>query len=284
MIQALDYFALLVKPADPLQGEGSIPLFEAAAAVAQHAYPSLDLMAVQDEVDTLAKRIRNRLPDSAPPIRRLQLLNHFFFQEIGFAGNFNHYHDPDNSYLHRVLATRRGIPISLAVLYIEIGRQIGLNLKGISFPGHFLMKMSVDSGDIILDPVNGASLSLEELEERLAPLFERSADPSRIPVAAYLQAAHPRDILARMLRNLKFIFEENQQWQKMLDVQQRLVLLLPDDVIEVRNRGQAYVHLNRPQAALEDLETYVNRRPDAADADAIRRQLPALREASRRLS
>lgn len=278
MIQALDYFGLLV------QQDDAIPLFEAAAAIAQHADPTVDPTTVQNEVDALAVRIRRRIPSDAPPIRRLQLLNHFFYQEIGFGGNFNHYHDADNSYLHRVLATRRGIPISIAVIYMEIGRQIGLDMQGISFPGHFLMKLSVSPGDIILDPLNGASLSLEELEERLAPLFERSSDPSRIPVATYLQAAHPREILARMLRNLRFIFEENQQWQKMLEVQQRLVLLLPGDAVEVRNRGQAYAQLNCPQAALADLEYYVNRRPDAADAESIRKQLPTLRTAARRLN
>jgi regulator of sirC expression with transglutaminase-like and TPR domain len=276
MIQVIDYFKLLV------QQEDAIPQFEAAAAIAQHAHPSVDLVAVQNEVDALATRVRRRIPSDAAPIRRLQMLNHFFYQEIGFGGNFNYYHDADNSYLHRVLATRRGIPISLAVLYIEIGQQIGLDLKGISFPGHFLMKLSVPPGDIILDPINGASLSLEELEERLTPLFERASDRSKVPVATYLQAAHPREILARMLRNLRFIFEENQQWQKMLEVQQRLVLLLPGDAIEVRNRGQAYLHLNCPQAALADFEHYVSRRPDAADADAIRRQLPALRDAARK--
>lgn len=278
MIPALDYFALLV------QQDDAIPLFEAATAIAQHAYPDVDLVAVQNEVDALASRLRRRIPTDAVPIRRLQMLNHFFYQEIGFGGNFNHYHDADNSYLHRVIASRRGIPISLAVIYIELAQQIGLDMKGVSFPGHFLMKLSVTPGDIVLDPLNGASLSLEELEERLAPLFERAHDPSRIPVSTYLQAAHPREILARMLRNLRFIFEENQQWQKLLEVQERLVLLLPGDAIEVRNRGQAYAQLNCPQAALADLEHYVNRRPDAADADAIRRQLPALRDAARRLN
>lgn len=278
MIQVLDYFKLLVKQ------EAEIPLFEAAAAIAQHASPTVDLEAVQNEVDALARRVRRRIPADATPIRRLQILNHFFYQEIGFGGNFNHYHDADNSYLHRVLQTRRGIPISLAVVYMELGRQIGLDLKGISFPGHFLMKLSVQPGDVVIDPMNGASLSLEELEERLTPLFERSPNPSRIPVATYLQAAQPREILARMLRNLRYIFEENQQWQKMLEIQQRLVLLFPGDAIEIRNRGQAYAYLNCPQAALADFEHYVDRKPDAADADAIRRQLPGLRSAARRLS
>src|SRR3546814_7075102 len=106
-----------------------------------------------------------RLPGDASDTQKLLMLNHYFYNQLGVSGNVNDYYHPDNSYLHRVLETRRGIPISLAVLYMELAQQIRLNVRGISFPGHFLMKLSVQSGDIILDPFNGASLSREELEE-----------------------------------------------------------------------------------------------------------------------
>ncbi|TFW06140.1 tetratricopeptide repeat protein [Oxalobacteraceae bacterium OM1] len=277
-IKALDYFASLV------QQDDSIPLFEAALAIAQDADPQLDLTATQAEVDTLAARLQRRLPSDASSVQKLRLLNHFFYQELGFAGNVNDYYDPDNSYLHRVLSTRRGIPISLAVLYMELAQQIGLNVKGVSFPGHFLMKMSIQSGDIVLDPFNGASLSREELEERLEPYFEHNRYPGAIPLAYYLHAAHPREILARMLRNLKALFLEHTRWQRVLGVQQRLVILLPDDITERRDRGLAFANLECPQAALDDLEAYLAERPHAADADTLRRKLPELRLASRRLN
>ena len=272
MLKSLDYFAALVRQDD------SIPLFEAALAIAQDADPAMDLIEPQAEIDTLAAKLLRRLPSDASHLQKLRMLNHYFYRELGFGGNVNDYYDPDNSYLHRVIHTRRGIPISLAVVYMELAQQIGLNVKGISFPGHFLMKLSVQSGDIILDPFNGASLSREELEERLEPY---AAD---MPLAAHLQAAGPREILVRMLRNLKSLFVERQQWQRLLGVQKRLVILLPDEIAERRDRGLAYANLECPQAALRDLESYLAERPYAADAEVLRSKLPELREASRKLN
>jgi regulator of sirC expression with transglutaminase-like and TPR domain len=278
MINSLDYFAALV------QQDESIPLFEAALAIAQDSAPELDLTAQQVEVDMLAAKLQRRLPADVSDVQKLRMLNHFFYHELGFAGNPNDYYDPDNSYLHRVITTRRGIPISLAVVYMELAQQIGLNIKGISFPGHFLMKLSVQSGDIILDPFNGTSLSREELEERLEPFFAQQAYRTDISLATYLQDAHPREILVRMLRNLKALFIEHPQWQRVLGVQQRLVILLPDDITERRDRGLAYASLECPQAALQDLEAYLAERPYAADAEAIREKLSELRDACKRLN
>jgi regulator of sirC expression with transglutaminase-like and TPR domain len=278
VINALDYFSSLV------QQDDSIPLFEAALSIAQDVDPQLDLAGTQAQVDLLAARLQRRLASDASSIQKLRLLNHYFYRELGFAGNINDYYDPDNSYLHRVLSTRRGIPISLAVLYMELAQQIGLNVKGVSFPGHFLMKLSVQSGDIVLDPFNGASLSREELEERLEPYFEQQSYPGAIPLAYYLHAAHPREILVRMLRNLKALFVERMRWQRVLGVQQRLVILLPDEINERRDRGLAYANLECPQAALEDLEAYLAERPRASDAEVIRSKLPELRQASKRLN
>lgn len=272
----LEYFASLVRQDD------SIPLFESALALGQDVYPDLDFYACQIEMDTLALKLKQRLSSDASHIQKLRMLNHFFFQELAFAGNINNYYDPDNSYIHRVITSRRGIPISLAVVYMELGQQIGLNMKGISFPGHFLMKLSVQSGDIVLDPMNGASLSREELEERLEPYLEQQEYGDELPLAAYLRAAHPREILTRMLRNLKAIFVDGHQWQRVLDVQERLVILLPDEITERRDRGLAYANLAEPQAALDDIEAYLALRPDAEDADTMRQKLPELRHASRR--
>lgn len=278
VIKTLDYFASLV------QQDDSIPLFEAALAIAQDAEPQLDLAATQAEVDTLAVRLKQRLAADASGVQKLRLLNHFFYQELGFAGNVNDYYDPGNSYMHRVLSTRRGIPISLAVLYMELGQQIGLNIKGVSFPGHFLMKLSVQAGDIVIDPFNGASLSREELEERLEPYFEQRRHPADFQLGTYLQAARPREILARMLRNLKALFVDHMCWDKLLQVQERLVILLPDDLAERRDRGLAYANLECPHAALQDFEAYLAERPHASDAELLRSKLPELREASKKLN
>ena len=277
MIKPLDYFAALV------QQDDSIPLFEAAIALAQDTEPQLDLAAVQAEMDLLSARLRKRIPVDAGSIQKVQLLNQYFYRELGFASNLNNYYDPENSYLHRVLKTRRGIPISLAMLHIEMAQQIGLDIKGISFPGHFLMKLSIPSGDVILDPVNGASLSRGELEDRLEPFVEQIRRVGK-PLAGYLEAASARDILVRMLRNLKSLYLDQSRWKLLLDVQQRLLILLPNDISERRDRGLAFSHLDCPQAALDDMQAYLAQRPYAADAEEVRSKLPMLRLACRRLN
>lgn len=278
-LTSLDYFASLVRQDD------SIPLFESALTLGQDFYPEMDFAEEEMALDSLALKLRQRLPSDASQIQKLRMLNQFFFQELAFAGNVNNYYDPDNSYIHRVISTRRGIPISLAVVYIELAQQIGLDMKGVSFPGHFLMKLSVQSGEIVLDPMNGSSLSREELEERLEPFLAHQQEEEfgdELPLAAYLRAAHPREILARMLRNLKAIFMESQRWQQVLDVQERLVILLPEEVTEKRDRGLAFANLGMAQAALEDLEAYLALRPYAEDAPNLREMLPDLREALRK--
>jgi regulator of sirC expression with transglutaminase-like and TPR domain len=277
-INTLEYFSTLV------QQDDGLPLFEAALAIAQDAEPELDLATTQAEVDTLAARLQQRLPEDASALQKLRLLNHYFYRELGFSGNLNDYYHPDNSYLHRVIHTRRGIPISLAVLYMELAQQIGLNVQGISFPGHFLMKLSVQSGEVVLDPFNGASLSREELEERLEPYILQQDFPDDFQLNAYLATASARDILVRMLRNLKDLFMQQERWQRLLEVQERLLILLPREIIERRDRGLAYAHLECPQAALQDLETYIEQRPYAMDVAELRAMLPGLREASGRLN
>ena len=278
MIKPLDYFAALV------QQDDAIPLFEAALSIAQDEDPALDLTACMVELDKLAIQLKRRLPSDVGQIPKLRLLNQFFYQELGFAGNVNDYYDPNNSYLHKVLLSRRGIPISLAVIYMELAQQVGLNVRGISFPGHFLMKLSVKNGDIILDPFNGASLSREELEERLEPYFLQPQDSASLPMASLLEDAQPRVILVRMLHNLKALYAEHPRWQQFLNVQQRLVVLLPDEISERRDRGLAFANLDCPQAALQDLEAYLVRCPDASDAELLRDRLSDLRAATRKLN
>ncbi|CAN5309841.1 tetratricopeptide repeat protein [soil metagenome] len=275
MIKSLDYFDALVKQDD------SIPLFEAALSIAQDADPQLDLNAAQAEMDTFAATLQKRLPSDASHVQKLRMLNHFFYRELGFSGNVNDYHNPENSYLHRVISSRRGIPISLAVTYMELAQQIGLDVLGVSFPGHFLMKLSLQSGEVVLDPLDGASLSREKLEERLEPYLAQGDYSGHAPLARHLIAAHPREILVRMLHNLKALFLGDHEWGRLLNVQQRLVILLPEDMAERRDRGLAYANLADPTAALQDLEAYLAECPYSTDAEMLRSRLPELREASK---
>lgn len=276
MIKSLDYFALLVSQDD------TIPLLEAALAIAQGIDEGLDFDATLSTIDRFAATVQRRLAPDMADIQKLRILNQFFYRELGFGGNLNHFYDVGNSLLPQVIATRRGIPISLAVLFMEIAQQIGLQVKGIAFPGHFLMRLSVASGEIILDPLSGSSLTREMLEEWLLPYIEPAANPLKNVLTHYLQAVSPRAMLARMLRNLKTILADDGNWRAFLAVQQRLVILLPDDIAERRDRGLAYANLAIPQPALQDLESYLAKRPYAADAAMLREKLPGLREACKR--
>jgi regulator of sirC expression with transglutaminase-like and TPR domain len=269
---ALEYFAALV--AD----DASLSLIEAAASIAQDEFPALDIQAVLAEVDALAAKLKRRLPADAVPVQRLRWLNRFFFQELGFAGNVNNYYDPANSYLHNVLETRRGIPITLAVLYIEIATQIGLTARGVSFPGHFLIKLKMPQGEVVIDPFTGQSLSREELNELLAP-YKRDRGLQGdfdVPLGLFLQAASAREVLARMLRNLKEIHRGAADPLRLLAVLQRLVVLLPQVWEERRDRGIAYADLGDDIAAARDLTFYLENAPDAQDRHAVAERLARL--------
>lgn len=268
----LGYFAALVA-----EDEG-FALLEAAICVAQDDHPELDVQAVLAEIDGLAAKLKARLPADASALRRLQSMNQYFFVELGFAGNVNNYYDRGNSYLHQVLATRRGIPITLALLYCELASQLGLTARGVSFPGHFLIKLRLPQGEVVIDPFNGRSLSREELDERLGPYRARQglAGDFEVPLGLFLQAAPARDVLARLLFNLKEIAHTAEDWPRLLAVQQRLVLLLPQDAEQLRDRGLTWAELGRPAEAADDLSAYLSARPDAADAPALRERLAEL--------
>ncbi|HOY34182.1 tetratricopeptide repeat protein [Piscinibacter sp.] len=270
---ALDYFTSLV--AD----DASLPLVEAAAAIAQDEYPGLDTQAVLAEIDALADRLKRRIPADAVPVQRLRWLNRFFFQELGFGGNVNNYYDPGNSYLHLVLSTRRGIPITLAVLYIELATQVGLTARGVSFPGHFLVKLKMPQGEVVIDPFTGHSLSREELDDLLLP-YKRNRGllgEFDAPLGLFLQAAQPRDVVARMLRNLKEIHRSAEDWPRLMAVLQRLVVLLPQAWEERRDRGLTYAELGQEAAAVGDLADYLEHAGDAQDRQAITARLSELR-------
>jgi regulator of sirC expression with transglutaminase-like and TPR domain len=268
---ALDYFATLV--AD----DASLPLLEAAVSIAQDDLPGLDVQDVLAQVDVLADRLRRRLPADAPALQRLRLLNRYFFQELGFAGNVNDYYDPANSLLPAVMESRRGIPITLAVLYVEIATQAGLPAHGIAFPGHFLVRVQMPRGDVVIDPFSGQSLSREDLEERLLPYRQhlvRGQDVAA-PLAVFLQPASGRAILARMLHNLREVYRSLSDWSRVERVQARLVVLLPESWEEHRDHALVLARLGQSQRASRALAVYLQHRPGASDAAALRKQLQA---------
>jgi regulator of sirC expression with transglutaminase-like and TPR domain len=267
----LDYFAALVRD------DAHLPLTEAAFAVAQGAYPALDVQTELIKLDELAAPLVRAIPKDAPPAYRLRALRQYFFQELGFKGNRERYYEPANSYLNKVLEQRQGIPISLAVLFMEVAHQAGLKVEGISFPGHFLMKVPAQNGlmhEVIIDPFTGGAESRESVEKRM---LHQPANPAdALTVALYLQSATSRDVLARMLRNLQGIYRHLESWRNLLAVQQRIVILLPGDMTAVRDRGYSYVRVGEFEQAREDLQAYLDAKPFADDAGDVQEQLGLL--------
>lgn len=270
----LEYFASLV------ESDADFPLLEAAVSLAQDEYPDLDVQQVLGEVDQLLARLKRRLPADAAPLQKLRAVNQFFYSDLRFAGNVNHYHDPDNSYLSVVLRTRRGIPISLAVLWLELAQGLGLAARGVGFPGHFMLKVNLPQGQVVIDPLDGQSMSREELAERLAPYRRHRGqlDEFEVPLGLYLQVAPPRDIIGRMLRNLKEIHTNQQDWARLIAVQDRLLVLLPRAWSEYRDRGLAQAEMGNTGRALADLETYLANAEEGAQRKAIAARVAELKK------
>ncbi len=272
----LQYFSSLV------QSDEHFPLLETAISLAQDEYPDLDVQQVLSDVDQLLARIKRRLPADASALQKLRLLNQFFFHDLNFGGNVNDYYDPDNSYVNVVLKTRRGIPITLAVMWLELAGGLGLNVRGVAFPGHFMVKVNLPKGQVVIDPFTGQSLSREELSERLEPFRQRSTglDEFDTPIGLYLQSTPPREIISRMLRNLKEIHKTQEDWQRLIAVEDRLIVLQPDVWAEYRDRGLAWAVQGHADRAVPDLEKYLAFAEDALDLDAIAERLSQLRRQS----
>jgi len=271
----LEYFSTLVR------SDEDFPLLEAAISIGQDEYPDLDVQQVLGEVDQLLARLKRRVPADAVPLQKLRAINQFFFRDLSFRGNVNNYYDPDNSYVSVVLKTRCAIPISLAVLWLELAQGLGLAARGVGFPGHFMVKVNLPKGQVVIDPMDGQSLSREQLAERLEPFRRRSGlvDEFEVPLGLYLQATPAREIIARMLRNLKEIYRTQEDWPRMLAVQDRLVILLPQAWAEYRDRGLAHAELGHSAEAVDDLEQYLANVEEALDLDAISARVAELRRA-----
>jgi regulator of sirC expression with transglutaminase-like and TPR domain len=264
--------------------DDDIDLAEAALVVAAEEYPELDVTAYLGHLDQLAGTLRLRLAPDLPVQQQIEALNRYLFDELGFRPNPADYYDPRNSFLNDVLDRRLGIPLTLSIVYIEIGRRIGLPLAGVSFPGHFLVRCAVSGGMIIIDPYSGGvSLSLEDLRERLK-LLKGDDVPSEEQVATMLDAAAKSEVLVRMLRNLKAIYTNRGDLERALSCSHRIILIAPENVDELRERAALYLQLECFQAAITDFERYLDLAPDVAEAQEVREQLVELRRNAPRLN
>jgi regulator of sirC expression with transglutaminase-like and TPR domain len=258
-------------------------LAEACLLIAEDRYPALDVAGCIAKLDAIAATVRGRLAADGADERKVAALNHHLFRELGFRGDAESYYDPRNSYLNEVLDRRTGIPITLAIVYLEVGRRLGLQVQGVSFPGHFLVKLRLQRGSLVLDPfTGGAACSEPALRTRLGRALaqERRA---KLDLERYLEPATPREIVARVLRNLKRIYVKSGKLEPALAVMHRMLLVVPESAEELRDRGLVHAGLECFRPALADLQSYLRRRPDAPDASDIHAKVVELRAAAAKL-
>jgi len=252
-------------------------LAEGALVIAAREYPDLDIEGCLERINALAAELARRLHADMAVADRLAALNRYLFEELRFSGNAADYYDPCNSYLNDVLERRLGIPITLSILYIEVGRRLGLDLHGVSFPGHFLVRCRVADGVIVLDPyARGVSLSLDELQQRLQTA-QPGVDIDPDMVHSALMPASASEILARLLRNLRAIFLRRKDPAQALAAAGDIVDLLPDAADEYVARARIYLALDCFRAALADYETCLRLQPEGGEAAVLRLQAAELR-------
>jgi regulator of sirC expression with transglutaminase-like and TPR domain len=257
-----------------LVAQDPIPLDEAALAIAAEEYPRLDLREYLGRLDALAARVVLRSPVPGRSASALAALRTVLADEEGLRGNEADYGDPRNSFLNEVLDRRLGIPISLSAVYMEVARRVGLPLEGVGFPGHFLTKYVSPGGrEVFVDAFNrGELLSADECAARY-----RARTGGRDLDRRHLAAVTRRQILSRMLANLRRIYLERSDDVRAYAVVDRMLLLAPDELDLLRDRGLVSARLGAAGPAERDLEAYLSRAPAAADAAEVKRVLGALR-------
>jgi regulator of sirC expression with transglutaminase-like and TPR domain len=269
--------ALAARLTEIIEGpEADIPLTEAALLVASHRYPDLDVRHYLDVIGELGSALAARVGSDSDPADRVVALNHYLFDELGFKPNAGDYYDPRNSYLNQVVDRRTGIPITLSLVYMAVGTQVGLTFNGVCYPGHFLVKCALPDGMIVLDPFSkGQSLGISDLQNRLRET--RGGEVSRAIVASLLNAASKREILLRMLRNLKAIYLRCNELDNAIAIMNWIVVADPGHATEIRDRGLIYQELECFRAAVSDFERYLELDPDSSDSDGIRSRVIELR-------
>jgi len=243
--------------------------------IARTEYPELDVEHYLQRLDDMAVAVLSRVQNFQALDDVLRALNAYLFIELGFTGNADDYYDPRNSFLNVVLERKLGIPITMAIVYMEIGHRLGLPLAGVSFPGHFLVKLCAASSDTVLDPFSGGSVLSESLlEKRLDKMRSKGSTACRDLPSVLLPASN-RSILERMLRNLKGIYLKRGELDKCLRTVEYLLSIRKDDPYEIRDRGLLFEQLECHAAAAKDYRRYLACVVNADDSQMIRERLAA---------
>jgi len=276
MLEARRRFARLVA-----QPEASIDLAHAALLVAAEEKPGLDVDHYRARLYELGVAARERINARERDSIAVVALNKFIFEELGFAGNQSEYYDPRNSLLSDVIERRTGIPITLSVVYMEIGRRAGVHVEGIGLPGHFIVRAGGERGEsTLVDPFNAKIIDAEDCQERLDTIYGGQAPLTD----AHLRPATTREILARLLRNLKGIYAQAGLYRRALSVIERIMLVAPQAAEERRDRGALLAQLGRYSEAIVDVQAYLKSAPTPPDAERVAEQLKRMQTQLARLN
>ncbi len=252
------------------QLEEDIDLAKAALYIAQEEYPDLDIEEYLNALDTMADEVEERLPDERYPMRVIQGLNQYLYEDLGFVGNNQNYYDPRNSFLNDAIDRRTGIPITLSLIYLEVATRIDFPMVGIGMPGHFLIRPEFEEVGIFVDAFNGGEVLFpEDCQQRLSQIYGETVELQ----PEFLKPVDTHQFLARMLTNLKVIYLNQEDMDRALAAIERILLIFPDTPMELRDRGLLYYQQGRLTAASQDLESYLQIMPEAPDAPLIQKLL-----------
>jgi regulator of sirC expression with transglutaminase-like and TPR domain len=254
--------------------DGAVPLAEAALLMACEEYPQLEISPYLDRLDQIADAVKPHLAEGASAMDTATAINEVLFVQFEFKGNSEDYYDPRNSFFNDVLDRRLGIPITLSALYIEVARRLRFPISGVGFPGHFIVKYTDAYDEFFLDPFDGgAILTVDDCRERFASAFGETAEFSD----RYLARVSHRQMLSRMLQNLKKIYLESQSFDKGLSIVDMMLMVEPDDISQYRDRGLLRVQLKQFEKAARDLQHYIKLAADSDDREKVEEQLKDLR-------
>lgn len=251
----------------------NLDLVEVALLIASEHCANLDIQKYKRKIDRLVEEAKSVIVKEGSAIAQAASLAHFLYVEKGFRGSNHEYYHPRNSFLNSVLDTKIGIPLSLSILYIAIGRKLGMTVHGISFPGHFLVSCQ-GVGEAIIDTFYGEILSYFECEERFRQIMGDQVPFKR----EYLMPSSNRDVIVRMLRNLKHVFARNGEYAQALKCSERILMFTPNQPFEVRDRGIFYHELECYSSALKDFEQFLQLAPGDSSSERIRAEVATLRE------
>lgn len=264
------------------QPDNDISLAQGALMVARFEYPDLNIDNYLLKIKKIAEEINNRLPDTANAAEILKQLNYVLFIEKGYEGDTSSYYDPRNSFLNDVIERKRGIPISLSILYIELGNALGLSLSGVSFPGHFLVKLEISDGAIVLDPYfGGISLDEEDIEDRLREFYGSKLDKSRSH--GVLASSTNKDIILRVIRNLRNLYMQEENWLKALPLANIMVEMDKDQSDALKARAAIFDQQECHIAAHTDYSNYLKLSLDTRGNQFIRARVIDLAKLARKV-